>query len=61
MVGTNVDKLTDSNVSNHMKRKILQKGEECKRILFALLDANIQLTNNIVVSFIKSKWNTNSI
>ena len=46
MVGTNVDKLTDSNVSNHMKRKILQKGEECKRILFALLDANIQLTTN---------------
>ena len=46
MVGPHVDKLMDSNISIHMKRNILQKGEVCKRILFTLLDANIPLTNS---------------
>ena len=46
MVGPHVDKLMDSNVSIHMKRNILQKGEVCKQILFALLDANIPLTTS---------------
>ena len=46
MVGPDVEKLTDSNVSIHMKRNILQKGEVCKRLLFILLDANIPLTTS---------------
>ena len=41
-----VDKLMDSNLSIHMKRNILQKGEVCKRILFTLLDAHIPLTTS---------------
>ena len=32
MVGPHIEKLTDSNVSIHMKRNILQKGEVCKRL-----------------------------
>ena len=46
MVGPHVDKLMDSNLSIHMKRNILQKGEVCKRILFTLLYANISLTTS---------------
>ena len=46
MVGPHVDKLIDSNVSIHIKRNILQKGEVCKRLLFTLLDANIPLTTS---------------
>ena len=46
IVGPHIEKLTDSNVSIHMKRNILQKGEVCKRILFTLLDANIPLTTS---------------
>ena len=46
IVGPHVDKLIDSNVSIHIKRNILQKGEVSKRILFTLLDANIPLTSS---------------
>ena len=46
MVGPHVDKLMESNLSIHMKRNILQKGEVCKRILFTLLNANIPLTTS---------------
>ena len=53
MVEPNNDMLIDSNVSIHVRYCKVWKG-----MLFALLDANIQLSNNIVVSFIKSKWNT---
>ena len=48
MAGPHLDKLMDSNVSIHMKRRILQKGEVCKGILFGLV-------NNIDVSLIKIK------
>ena len=44
IVGPHIEKVTDSNVSIHMKRNILQKGEVCKRLLFTLLDANIPFT-----------------
>ena len=46
MMGPHVDKLMDSNVSIHIKRNILQKGEVSKQILFTLLDANIPLTSS---------------
>ena len=46
MVGPHVDKLMDSNVSIHMKCKILQEWEVFEVVLFALLDADIPLTTS---------------
>ena len=46
MVGPHVDKLMDSNLSIHIKRKILQKIIVCKGILYTLLDANIPFTTS---------------
>ena len=46
IVGPHIEKLTKINVSIHMKRNILQKGEVCKQLLFTLLDANIPLTTS---------------
>ena len=43
IVGPHIEKLTESNVSIHMKHNIWEKGEVCKQILFTLLDANIPL------------------
>ena len=37
-VGYNAEKLNDQNISNHMKRRLLQKGDICRGILDGMLE-----------------------
>ena len=37
-VGYNAEKLNDPNISTHMKRRLLQKGDICRGILDGVLD-----------------------
>ena len=37
-VGYNAEKLNDQNISNHMKRRLLQKGDICRGILDGVLE-----------------------
>ena len=37
-VGYNAEKLNDPNISTHMKRRLLQKGDICRGILDGMLE-----------------------
>ena len=44
-VGYNAEKLNDPNISTHMKRRLLQKGDICRGILDGMLEFLIPFTN----------------